>query len=195
MRKDHRTILVWTTLFVLLLLVNFSKAPPVKAGQTSGTVEIAAGDYYGWRLDIVVPSQVEVELVSANNTSIDVLVVDQNNYTRFSNLEDFEFIASHSALSVANFTANMTILSGTVYIIVDNSDRPAVQGAATPSGPVQVEYWLGSSFDLHAVPGTGNAWLVYVILGAVAVTFVVVIVLTRMATKEYRERRRRQRNS
>jgi hypothetical protein len=179
---------------VLLLLFAFSDAPSARAGQTSGTVEIGEGDYYGWRMDIVVPSQVEVEITSSNNSSIDVLVMDQENYTRFSNLEDFAFIASHSVLSVANFTANMTILSGTVYIIVDNSDRPGVQGAATPSGPVNVEYWLGTSFDLHAVPGSGNAWLVYVILGAVAVTFVVVVVLTRMATKQFRESRR-QRNS
>lgn len=182
-------MLAYGTILVLALAMFVSVSDRSRAGQTSGTIEIDEGAYYGWRMDIVIPSQVEVELTSSNGTPVDVLVMDQENYTRFSNLQEFEFIEAYSLMAVTTYTKNMTVLSGTVYIIVDNSDRPSVLGAASSPGPVEIEYWLGSTFDLHAVPGGGNEWLVYLFLGVGAIVFVIVIALTRIALRQQKKLR------
>lgn len=170
-------------IFVLVLSGCTYVAPVSEAKQISGSVKIDQGDFYGWRMDISIPSQLDVRISSQNDSVIDVLVLDQANYSTYSSQSDFGFVEAHSLLSVSNYSANMTVLSGTVYIIVDNSDRPLMPGAARSTGPVWVDYWMGSSFDLHAVPDQGNAWLVYLLAGAIALTFVLVIALTRIALK------------
>ena len=173
---------------MILVLSGISVSPTgAQAKQISGLVEIEEGDFYGWQMDIVVPSQVEVEIRGQDGAQVDVLVVDKENYSRYLDGLAFDYYAGYSRLGTSNATLNFTVMSGTVYVIVDNSDHPTVLGAASPTGQARVEYWIGTSFDFHAVPDQGNLWLMYLLVGVAAFALILVIVLARVAIKMQRK--------
>jgi len=166
--------------FVMISAMSLSSAE-VQAKEISGTITIENGDHYGWKMDIMIPSQIEARISS--NVSVDVLVMDEENYSDYSDGRAFGYYAQFSELATSNATLNFTVLSGTVYIIVDNSEHPSLNGAAAPEGPAGVEYWLGSAMDLHAIPEQSNVWVIYLLIGVMAFALVLVIVLARIAMK------------
>jgi|GEM_PF-1950841 len=166
--------------FVMISAMSLSSAE-VQAKEISGTITIENGDHYGWKMDIMIPSQIEARISS--NVSVDVLVMDEENYSDYSDGRAFGYYAQFSELATSNATLNFTVLSGTVYIIVDNSEHPSLNGAAAPEGPASVEYWLGSAMDLHAIPEQSNVWVIYLLIGVMAFALVLVIVLARIAMK------------
>ncbi len=159
------------------------------AMQTSGTITIDSGDHYGWRMDVMIPSQIEAEITALNGSAVDILVMDESNYTRYLDGLDFQYYKDYSVLAASNVSLNLTVLSGTVFIIVDNSELPADPSAANPTKNVQVQYWLGSSFDFSAIPDQGNVWFMYVLVGIAAVMLVVVVVFARRAIRSNRKDR------
>ena len=159
-------------------------AGPAEAKQLSGHLQIDEGRHYGWRLDVAIPSQIDFHIEGLNGTLVDVLVMDEANYTWYTEGRPFQYYAEYSSLNTSNETANLTVLSGSVYVVIDNSDAPSVQGAAAPHGAAQVNYWIGSTFDLHTVPGYGPSWIMYPVLAAVGLTFGLVLYFTRKAVKD-----------
>ncbi len=155
--------------------------------QVSGTLSINKGDFYGWQVDVMIPSQIDIEITGHNGSVFDVLILDDANYSRYVAGSEFDFYGDYSALSVSNATLNISVISGSVYIIVDNSNRPSVPGAATPSGEAKIAYWIGSTFDLHVLPHQSNLWLMYVFVGVGGIGLVFVVFYARKAIKEARE--------
>ncbi len=186
-RRPRAGIVSALSAFMMLSLVLVSATGGL-AKQVSGTLTIDEGAFYGWQLDVVVPSQIEVEIFGHGGVSVDLLVIDKENYSKYSDGLPFEFYDEYSVLGTSNASLNFTVLSGTVYVLVDNSDRPAGPDAASPAGPVVVDYWVGSSFDMHAIPEQGNLWLIYLLVGVVGFTLVLVVVLARMAVKGHRKK-------
>lgn len=177
---------------VCLLFAPVICAGHAEAKQLFGRLQIDEGSYYGWRLDVAIPSQVEFHIEGLNGSRVDVLVLDEANYSMYTEKRPFQFYASYSALDTSNASSNFTVLSGSVFVLIDNSDAPGVQGAATPKGAAEIRYWIGSTFDLHTVPNYGSSWVVYPVIAGVAFTFGLVIYLTRKAVKG---RKRSQRTS
>jgi hypothetical protein len=166
-----------------LSLIALALAPCfVQAKQVSGTVSIGAGDFYGWRMDIMIPSTIEYNITCLNSTPISILVLDEANYTRFAANISFQFYEAHSFVNVTGAANNMTILSGAVYIVVDNSARSLGSFEGGQTG-VEIEYWLGSSFAMEDTPAQGSLMYVYALVGVLAVGFVMVIYLTRRAVR------------
>lgn len=177
---------VWATFAFAFLLaaILIPCSGPVEAKQLSGHLQIDEGEHYGWRLDVAIPSQIDFHIEGLNGTLVDVLIMDEANYTWYTEGRPFQYYSEFSSLNTSNETANMTVLSGSVYVVIDNSVAPSVQGAAAPHGAAQVEYWIGSTFDLHTVPGYGPSWIMYPVLATVGLTFALVVYFTRKAVKE-----------
>ncbi len=172
---------------VLLAMFAFSLVPNVaEAKQIGGVVTIDPGGCYGWQMDVAIPSDIEFDIKVLNGTSVDVLVLNQENYTKYSQQDDFEFYEQFSALGTTNISANFTILSGTVFVIVDNTDRPQAAGASAANGSAEVQYWIASSFDLRAIPDGGTPWIAYILIAVIAPSLVAVVILTRRAYKQRR---------
>ncbi len=162
----------------------------VHAKQVSGTLIIDKGDFYGWRMDVMIPSQILAEVNATNGSAIDVLVLDEANYTKYlAGSSDFDYYSDYSVLSSSKIALNFSVLSGTVYVIVDNSDRPLI-GGADPAGNVEIEYWIGTTFDFGAIPPQHNVWVMYVLAAGTAVLLVAVIVLARKAIRSNKKERK-----
>ncbi len=153
------------------------------AKQVAGLLHIEEGQHFGWRIDVAIPSEVDFRIQGMNGTRVDVLVLDQDNYTSYSQGEQFSYIEDYSALNTDNKTCNMSVLSGSVYIVVDNSNAPDIQGAAEPNGTADVRYWVGSTFDFSSIPTYSSPWMIYSVLAVVGAVFVLVVLLTRKAIK------------
>ena len=167
----------------LALALTMTLPSDVSAKVVQGSVTIDPGGHYGWRMDVAIPSQIEYQIRSVNGVQVDVLVMDENNYSEYSDGKDFSFFGEYSCLDTLNVSSNFTVLSGSVFVVVDNSDRPSQTTNVAPTEAAKVEFWVGSTFDLHAVPGGGPSWFVYAVLAGVATMFVVVVFLTRKAAK------------
>ncbi len=173
-------------LVVLIMLSCFFIPSSVEAKQISGIVTIDPGGNYGWRMDVAMPSQLEYQISVLNGTTVDILVLDDTNYTMYTQNQTFEYYEEYSALDTSNASANFTVLSGTVYVIVDNTGMPNGSSAASPTKPAQVEYWIASTFDLHAIPDQGTPWIAFLLIAVFAVSLPVVIIVTRKAIRQRR---------
>ncbi len=180
MRASVKAIVLIAAICVPLMLLP----GPGDAKQVAGLLNIEEGRHYGWRLDVAIPSEIDFKVIGINGSRVDVLVLDQENYTSYSQGEPFSYYEEYSALDTDNYSCNMSVLSGSVYIVLDNSKAPDLPAAAQPSGPARVKYWVGSTFDFHNIPSYGPSWMIYVVLAAVAAVLVLVIISTRKAIRE-----------
>ncbi len=173
----------WCAILCIATVCILTIPGSVSAKQVGGNVWIDEGSYYGWRMDIVIPTSVEFEFTCLNGTPVNVLVLDEANYTLFTSNQTYSYVEKYSHLEVVNVTGNMTVISGTVYIVVDNQNNLSGMNGLEAPGRIQVQYWIGSSFDLHAIPDNGSSWMMYLGVVLLAIVFVFVLFMTRKVVR------------
>ncbi len=170
---SHRRIAALVAVTIACLILSAGSA---EAKQISGTALIDSGNFRGWRMDVAIPSTIEFNFTSTNLTPVDIMVVDQDNFTRFSQNLSFQYYAEYSFFNVTTASANLTVLSGTVYVVVDNSGMPRASSCANSSEQAKIEYWIGTSFSFDSAPDFGTSGLMTafaLLLSAVLVTFII----------------------
>ncbi len=163
----------------LILCGLLMTSTPAEAKQLAGKVYVAQGEHYGWKMDISIPSVIEYNMTSLNGTLIDVHVLDSSNYQRYLDGENFSSYPMYSFANITQASTNMTVLSGTVYIIVDISNYSSA--LETKSNSAEVQYWVTSSFSLSSVPDEKNDLLIWGLLVTLAASLVVVVAVLRHA--------------
>lgn len=156
----------------LALLIAGTFATPTASAELK-TQSLEPGDAQTLGYEVNSRTEISIEVSVTSGGHIDIFLLDESNYERFSDGQSFDTIEAGTFLDIASVDARVTLDPGNYYFIIDNS----AYGEAYTGDPVTYGYEITGGLNWT------NIFIIAVVVAAVVAVAVYLLLRGRKRKK------------